>query len=294
MRKNIFSGTGVALITPFKLDYSIDYQRINDLVERLINNGIGYIVALGTTAETPALTLEERNNVLKTVVNAVKKRIPIVAGIGGNHLKDIEEQLQLFDLSSVAAILSVTPYYNRPSQSGLVAYYKAIADMTDLPLLLYNVPKRTGTNLEAATTLKIADEIPSVIGVKEASGKWEQMMEILRYRRDDFLLISGDDALTLPLLACGADGVISVIANAFPKQFSDMVAFALNGDIKNAQQLNNFLFEIYKNSVEGGSPAGIKCFLAQMGYIDEILRLPLLPVNEQIRNVICSLINGIQ
>jgi 4-hydroxy-tetrahydrodipicolinate synthase len=289
--KNIFSGTGVALVTPFKQDFSIDFEKIDILVNYQIDNNIDYIVALGTTAETPTLSFVERKAILDTIIESVGRRVPVVAGIGCNNPIEVKEQMELFDLKKVSAVLSVAPYYNRPQQRGLVAHYKSIAEKCSLPVIIYNVPVRTGVNIEAATTLQIAKEVPNVIGIKEASGNLAQIMEVIHKKPDNFLVISGDDAITLPLLACGADGVISVVANAFPKEFSDMVHLALQGDFFKAKKLHYELLDFTNACFEDGSPAGIKAFLQAKGLIDDYVRLPLVQVNERTRQKIKSLLN---
>lgn len=288
---SIFSGTGVALVTPFKQDFSIDFEKINTLVNYQINNEIDYIVALGTTGETPTLSFTERKAILDTIIESVNGRVPVVAGIGCNNPIEVKEQMELFDLKKVSAVLSVAPYYNRPQQRGLVAHYKAIAEKCPLPVIIYNVPTRTGVNIEAATTLQIAKEIPNVIGIKEASGNMAQIMEVIHKKPDDFLVISGDDAITLPLMACGADGVISVVANAFPKEFADMVRCCLLKDFTKAREIHYQLLDCINACFEDGSPAGIKSFLQAKGLIDDYVRLPLVQVKDQTKQKIQSLLN---
>ena len=288
--KSIFSGTGVALVTPFKADFSIDFQGIETVINHVISNGVDYIVALGTTAETPTLSFSERSKILATIVECVKDRVPVVAGIGCNNPLEVIEQIHLFDLKKVSALLSVTPYYNRPQQSGLIGHYKAIAEQSPLPIILYNVPARTGVNIEAETTLQIAKEIPKVIGIKEASGNLSQIMHIIYRRPQNFLVISGDDALTLALLACGADGVISVVANAFPKEFSTMVKLSLESDFDNAKTMHYQLLECMSACFKDGSPSGVKAFLRAKGLIEDPVRLPLMPVNEQTQQWITQLV----
>ena len=287
----ILSGTGVAMVTPFKQDFSIDFERIEMLVNHLISNGIDYIVALGTTAETPTLSFSERKDVLNTIIESVNGRIPIVAGIGCNNPIEVKEQMQMFDLRKVSAILSVAPYYNRPQQRGLIAHYKSIAEQSPLPILLYNVPARTGVNIESATTLQIAKEVPNVIGIKEASGNFTQIMNIIQHKPKDFLVISGDDAITLPLISCGVDGVISTVANAYPKEFSTMVKLALNGDFSQAKELHYKLLDPITACFQDGSPAGVKVFLQAQGLLDDYVRLPLVQVNAETRQKIENLLN---
>jgi 4-hydroxy-tetrahydrodipicolinate synthase len=285
----LFSGTGVAMVTPFKQDFSIDMDKIDVLVNHAIDNGINYIVALGTTAETPTLSVKERKQVLNAVVESVNKRIPIVAGIGSNNPAEIGEQIHLFDLSKVSAILSVTPYYNRPQQRGLIAHYEAVAEQSPLPVILYNVPARTGVNMEADTTLYLAKKNPKFIGIKEASCHFTQIMEIIQRKPKDFYVISGDDAITLPLLACGADGVISTTANAFPKDFSTMVSFALQGNFDLAKEYHYKLLPCMSACFKDGSPAGVKAFLQEKGLINDYVRLPLVAANEETKTLIKEL-----
>jgi 4-hydroxy-tetrahydrodipicolinate synthase len=286
----MFSGTGVALVTPFKQDFSIDFDGINILVNHAIDYGIDYIVALGTTAETPTLLYKERKQILDTIIETVNDRIPVVAGIGCNNPIEVIEQIHFFDLRKVSAILSVAPYYNRPQQEGIIAHYKAIAEESPLPVILYNVPARTGVNIEAATTLKIAKTIPKVIGIKEASGNFTQIMTIIHNKPEDFLVISGDDALTLALLACGVDGVISVVANAFPKEFSTMVRLGLQGDFTGARACHYRLFNCMSACFHDGSPSGVKAFLRAQGMIDDYVRLPLSTVNDETKQLIQKLL----
>ena len=288
----VFSGTGVAMVTPFKQDFSIDFEKIDLLVNHLITNGIDYIVALGTTAETPTLSFSERKGILDTIIESVNGRVPIVAGIGCNNPIEVKEQIHLFDLQKVSAILSVAPYYNRPQQRGLIAHYKSIAEQSPLPILLYNVPARTGVNIESATTLQIAKEVPNVIGIKEASGNFAQIMDIIHNKPDGFLVISGDDAITLPLISCGVDGVISVVANAFPKDFSDMVRLALQGNFSQAKELHYKLLDVITACFQDGNPAGVKAFLQVQGLLEDFVRLPLSPVNAETRQKIELLVKN--
>jgi 4-hydroxy-tetrahydrodipicolinate synthase len=285
----MFSGTGVALVTPFKQDFSIDFDGIDILVNHAIKHGIDYIVALGTTAETPTLSYKERKKILDTIIESVNDRIPVVTGIGCNNPIEVIEQIHFFDLRKVSAILSVAPYYNRPQQDGIIAHYKSIAEQSPLPLILYNVPARTGVNIEAATTLKIAKNIPSVIGIKEASGNITQIMTIIHNKPEDFLVISGDDSITLPLLACGIDGVISVVANAFPQDFSNMVRLALKGDFIQAKEYHYKLLNCMFACFQDGNPSGVKAFLQVQGLIDDHVRLPLLTVNNETKQLIWNL-----
>lgn len=286
-------GVGVALITPFKEDESVDYEALGRLVDYQVQSGTDYIVALGTTAETPTLTEDEKEKILDLVISRVKGQIPVIVGIGGNNTKAIIEKLKNTDFKGVDAILSVTPYYNKPSQEGLYEHYKAIATASPLPVVLYNVPGRTGINMSAETTLRIANEFENVIAIKEASGDITQMDEIIKRKPENFDVISGDDGVTFPLITLGAIGVISVIGNAFPKEFSRMVRLALAGDYHSALTIHHSFNELFKLLFVDGNPAGVKCMLSMMGYIENKLRLPLVPTRittfEKIRNILIEL-----
>lgn len=270
-------GMGVALITPFKNDESVDYDALIRMVDYLIRNNTDFLCVLGTTAETPTLTQEEKNNIKKIVIERVNGRIPIVLGVGGNNTRAIVETLQHDDFTGVDAILSVVPYYNKPSQEGIYQHYKAIAKSTDLPIVLYNVPGRTGVNMKAETTLRIAHDFKNVIAIKEASGDITQMDDIIKNKPDSFDVISGDDSITFPLITLGAVGIISVIGNAFPKEFGRMVRLALQGDYSNALTIHHKFVELFKLLFVDGNPAGVKAMLNAMGMIENKLRLPLVP-----------------
>jgi len=289
MINNKLTGMGVALITPFKEDESVDYNALGRVVDYQIKNGIDYLVVLGTTAETATMTEAEKKEVATFVINRVNGRVPIVMGIGGNCTRAVVEELKTRDLKGVDAILSVTPYYNKPSQEGLYQHYCALAKATNIPLLLYNVPGRTGVNMTAETSLRLAHEFPNIVGIKEASGNISQVDEIIKNKPADFMVISGDDAITYPLITMGAVGVISVIGNAFPKEFSKMVRLALAGDFKNALEIHRKFNELFSLLFVDGNPAGVKCMLHAMGYIENKLRLPLVPTRittyEKIRKV---------
>ncbi len=286
-------GMGVALITPFKQDKTVDYDALARLLEYQIKNGVDYLVVLGTTAETATLTAEEKMAVQKFIVERVAERVPLVIGIGGNNTMAIVNELKTTDLSPYSAVLSVVPYYNKPSQEGIYQHYKAIALASPLPIILYNVPGRTGVNMTAETTLKLAHEFDNIIGIKEASGNITQMDDIIKNKREDFMVISGDDGITFPLITLGAVGVISVIGNAFPKEFSKMVRLALNGDFEKALLIHHRFTELFSLLFVDGNPAGVKCLLNAMGYIENELRLPLVPTRittyEKIRRVLDSL-----
>ncbi len=268
---------GVALITPFKTDESIDFEALSRLIEYQIKNGTDYLVVCGTTAETPTLTDAEKDKVTRFVVDCVAGRLPVVLGVGGNCTKAVVEKLETFDFSGIDAILSVTPYYNKPSQEGLYQHYAAIAKASPLPIVLYNVPGRTGVNMLPATTLRLANEFSNICAVKEASGNFSQIDDIIKNKPADFMVISGDDAITFPLITLGAVGVISVIGNAFPREFSRMVRLALEGDYNSARQIHHRFTELIELLFVEGNPAGVKSMLALMGFIENKLRLPLVP-----------------
>lgn len=285
---------GVALITPFKSDKTIDFQALARLVEYQIRSGIDFIVVLGTTAETPTLTADERRQVRDFVAQRVNGRVPLVLGLGGNNTMGVIEEIRLTDLSAYSAILSIVPYYNKPSQEGIYQHYAAIAQASPVPIVLYNVPGRTGVNMTAETTLRLAVDFPEkIIAVKEASGNFTQIDDIIKRKPADFMVISGDDGITFPLITLGAVGVISVIGNAFPKEFSRMVRLALEGDFANALLIHHKFTELFSLLFVDGNPAGVKCLLHAMGYIENELRLPLVPTRittyDKIRNVLENL-----
>lgn len=288
------TGMGVALVTPFNSDESIDFDALARIVEHQIKNGTDYLVVCGTTAETPTLTESEKEAVKQFVVECANGRLPIVLGIGGNNTKSVVEKLQTTDLTGVDAILSVTPYYNKPSQEGLYQHYAAIAKASPLPVILYNVPGRTGVNMLASTTLRLASEFPNICAIKEASGNFSQIDDIIKNKPEEFMVISGDDGITFPLITLGAVGVISVIGNAFPREFSKMVRLALNGDYDSARQIHHRFTELIELLFVEGNPAGVKSMLAVMGFIDNKLRLPLVPntikTYEKIRVVLNQLV----
>lgn len=284
---------GVALITPFKEDESIDFDALARLIEYQIQNGTDYLVVLGTTAETPTLTEAEKMAIQDFVLERAKGRIPLVLGVSGNNTRAVVDRLKRDPLDGFDAVLSVVPYYNKPSQEGIYQHYKAIAAATVKPVILYNVPGRTGVNMTAETTLRLARECNNIIAIKEASGNITQMDDIIKNKPVDFMVISGDDGITFPLLTLGAVGVISVIGNAFPKEFSKMVRLALNGDFKQALQIHHRFTELFSLLFVDGNPAGVKCLLNMMGYIENRLRLPLVPTRvttyEQIKDVLRNL-----
>jgi 4-hydroxy-tetrahydrodipicolinate synthase len=279
LRKKL-SGTGVALVTPFKLNTHVDFDALGRLIEFVIANGADYLVSLGTTGETPTLDAEEKTDIIHFTTEKVHERVPVVVGLGGNNTRELMEQLQSYPLEKAAAVLSASPYYNKPSQEGIFRHYSNLASASPKPLILYNVPGRTGSNISAATTLRLAHEVPNIAGIKEASGNMVQCMHILRDRPDGFLVVSGDDHLTLPLIACGMDGVISVAANCFPADFSAMVRHCLSGNFEAARPLHYKCLEGNDLLFAENNPAGVKAFLKEMGIIENVLRLPLVPLSE--------------
>lgn len=286
-------GVGVAFITPFKEDESVDYEALIRLVDYQIQNNTDYLVVLGTTAETATLTEAEKTKIVETVIHRVNGRIPIVLGVGGNNTRAIVDQLKNDNFEGIDAILSVVPYYNKPSQEGIYQHYKAIAEASKLPVILYNVPGRTAVNMTAETTLRLANEFSNIVAIKEASGDMAQMDDIIKRKPDNFDVISGDDGITFPLITLGAIGVISVIGNAFPKEFSRMTRLALEGDYQSALTIHHSFSELFKLLFIDGNPAGVKSMLHMMGYIENKLRLPLVPTRittfEQIRLVLNEL-----
>ena len=290
MAKNIiFSGTGVALITPFRKQDSIDFTKLEELINHVITSGVDYIVALGTTSEAATMTESERTALLQFIIESVNGRVPIMLGMGGNNTRAVTDAISSTNFDGISGILSVTPYYNKPQQRGLVQHFKNIADVSPVPVILYNVPGRTSCNMTAETTLQLAEECPNIIGIKEASGNMGQVMEILRCKPAGFSVISGDDALTLPMLAMGALGVISVIANALPKEMSDMVHFGMKGDLKKAAPLHYKMLPLMNAIFEEGNPGGIKALLEIQGRITNQLRLPLSKVSKTLYNKLASL-----
>ena len=286
-------GMGVALITPFKDDESVDYDALSKLVDYQVQNGTDYLVVLGTTAETPTLTEEEKKKIISLVVTKVNGRIPIVLGVGGNCTRTIVEKLKNDNFDGIDAILSVVPYYNKPSQEGIYQHYKAIAKATDLPVVLYNVPGRTGVNMTAETTLRLARDFDNIVAIKEASGNITQMDDIIKNKPENFDVISGDDGITFPLITLGAVGVISVIGNAFPREFSRMTRLALAGDYASALTIHHKFTELFKLLFVDGNPAGVKAMLNMMGMIKNRLRLPLVPTRittyEEMRKILDEL-----
>lgn len=289
--KNKLLGTGVALVTPFTHNGEIDFVRLEQLVENLIQNGVDYLVTVCTTSETPTLSEAEKDAIVQCVVRANKGRLPVIRGLGGPSTAEVVHQLQTFDFSGIDAVLSVTPFYNRPSQEGIYQHYRKIAENSPLPIILYNVPGRTGCNIEAETTLRLATDFPNIVAIKEASGVMNQIMKVIKHKPTDFSVISGDDAITLPLLAAGVDGVISVVANAFPKEVSQMVRLARENRFDEARQLHLQLLDFTQTCFKEGSPSGIKALMSLQGKILNELRLPQVPASENIMETFRGLLN---
>ena len=283
---NPFFGSGVALATPFNADYSIDFEALKALVRLQIDGGTDFLVVQGTTGESPVLSAEEKQAILDCVIKENNGKLKVVYGVGGNNTLAIGNSFRLLT-KGIDGILSVSPYYNKPTQKGIIEHYRHIAACTDLPIILYNVPGRTGSNVLPETTIKIA-EIPNVVAVKEASGNMEQIMEIIRTRKPDFGVLSGDDAITMPLIAAGADGVISVVANAFPERFSTMVHSAMEGDYTTSRKEHYELLQITKMFFEEGNPGGVKVALKERNISSDVLRLPLYTVSEGLKTRIIA------
>ena len=276
-------GTGVALVTPFKNDFSLDTEALTRIVNYVIAGGVEYLVVLGTTAETATLTKEEKEIVIKTVIEANQNRVPLVLGVGGNNTLEVVNELKNRDFTSFSAILSVSPYYNKPTQEGIYQHFKAISEASPLPIILYNVPGRTASNVLPATVLRLANEFKNIVAIKEASGDLVQAMKIIQHKPKDFLVISGDDMVTLPMVLAGGAGVISVIGEGFPKQFSDMVRFGLDGQVKAAYQLHYELADAIDMIFEQGNPAGIKEVFKVLNLSENTVRLPLVNVNDDLK-----------
>lgn len=277
MVHNIFNGLGIALITPFLEDGTVDYKSLIRLVEYQLNNGADFFCILATTGETPTLTGEEKQKIKDLVVSIVGGKVPILVGCGGYNTAAIVEELKTRDFKGVDGILSVCPYYNKPSQEGLYQHFKAIAAATSLPVVLYNVPGRTGVNMTAETTVRLARDCRNIVAIKEASGNLEQVDEIIKNKPKGFDVISGDDALTFPMISCGAVGVISVIGNALPREFSKMIRLQMKGEYDGARKIHHRFTDLFSLLFVDGNPAGVKAMLHEMGYIKNVLRLPLVP-----------------
>lgn len=277
MARNIFKGLGIALVTPFTADGQVDYKSLKRLLEYQIDNGADFLCILATTGETPCLTQQEKDNITQLVKDVNHGRLPILKGCGGNNTAAIVEELKNTDWTGIDGILSVCPYYNKPSQEGLYQHFKAIAEASPLPVVLYNVPGRTGINLKAETTVRLARDCENIVAIKEASGSLEQVDEIIKNKPKRFDVISGDDALTFSMVASGAAGVISVIGNALPKEFSRMIRLEFRGEYEPARKIHHAFTELYSLLFVDGNPAGVKALLHEMGFIENLLRLPLVP-----------------
>ncbi len=278
LRKTL-QGTGVALITPFTTDNRVDFSALGNVIDAMINGGVEYLITLGTTGETPTLDKQEKLDIVNYTFEKVADRVPVIVGIGGNNTAELVNDLHKFPLDKAIAVLSASPNYNKPSQEGIIEHYKVLAKESPKPILLYNVPGRTGRNMTAVTTLKLAHEVPNIAGMKEASGDMGQCMQILRDRPEDFLLVSGDDLLALSQIACGMDGVISVAANAFPAEFSEMVRMCLKNDFAAAKKINDPLLDAYDLMFAENNPAGVKAFMYEQGLIKNTVRLPVVPLS---------------
>lgn len=289
---SFLTGTGVALVTPFHKDGSIDFKSLQTLVNHQIKGKTEYLVVLGTTGESVTLSKDEKKAVAGFVVEAADGKIPVVLGVGGNNTRECAAAINEFDLDGISAILSVSPYYNKPTQKGIIEHYKSVANSCPLPLILYNVPGRTGSNMLAETTLKLAEDFDNIVAIKEASGNIEQIMKIIKYKPKGFSVISGDDMITLPLIASGAVGVISVVANAYPKDFSEMVRQALAGNYDKARTLHYKLTDIIENLFVEGNPGGVKSVLKHMKIMNDYMRLPLVPVSKRTADKLAELVDS--
>ncbi len=286
---NRFKGLGVALITPFRPDGSVDFPSLEKFLEFQISNGVNYLVALGTTSEAATLSVDERKAVVDFIIDINNGRLPLVVGCGGNNTSELVYAIRELNKPGIDAILSVAPYYNKPNQQGLYEHFKQVANATDLPIIIYNVPSRTGINISAETTIKLAKKFKNIIAIKEASGDMNQAMQIVKNKPSNFLVLSGDDALGLPLISLGFDGVISVVGNAYPKEYSQMIQAAFENDYKKARTLHYKFVDIIDTLFEEGNPAGVKAYLQQMGLIEDSLRLPLVSVSAELKKKIISL-----
>ncbi|ACU05513.1 4-hydroxy-tetrahydrodipicolinate synthase [Pedobacter heparinus] len=285
---NKFHGTGVALVTPFNADGTVDYDGLNRLINHLIDGKVEYLVSLGTTGEASTLNKEEKKKIWEFTAEVNNGRLPLVAGIGGNDTAEVINSIKIFETNGYDAILSASPYYNKPTQEGIYQHYKAISESSQLPVLLYNVPGRTASNVSPETTCRLAADCKNIIGTKEASGSFDQFNQIMRDKPADFLLISGDDPVAMPMISLGAVGVISVIGNALPKQLSDMIRLSLKGDYTAALPKHLDLIEFTRMMFAEGNPAGVKAALKQLGVCDDYVRLPLVGVSDGLRKAITA------
>jgi 4-hydroxy-tetrahydrodipicolinate synthase len=293
MRNNNLYGTGVALVTPFDKSGKIDFAALEQHLNRIIDGGINYLTLLGTTGEPPTMTKEEKSEILKFVKEKTAGRVPIVLGIGGNNTSAVVEEILNTDLSGIDSILSICPYYTKPSQRGIYAHFEAVAKASPLPVILYNVPGRTSKNIDPDTVIKLANDFKNIVAIKEASGNMNQIMSILAKKPEDFAVISGDDSLAVPMISLGCIGVISVAANVVPEQFSKMIKLALEGDFISAREIHFKLLELMNALFEDGSPSGAKAALNILGIMEENLRLPLVPVSPSVREKIKTLLSAL-
>ncbi|EFM02376.1 4-hydroxy-tetrahydrodipicolinate synthase [Hoylesella marshii] len=294
MAHNIFRGLGIALITPFTQAGKVDYAALKRLIEYQLLHGADFFCILATTGETPCLSIEEKEEIKRFVVEHVKGQVPILMGCGGNYTAAVVEELKQGDFTGISGVLSVCPYYNKPSQEGLYRHFKTIAAATELPVVLYNVPGRTGINLQPETTVRLANDCENIVAIKEASGHLEQVDEIIKNKPNDFDVLSGDDALAFPMIACGAVGVISVIGNALPKEFSRMIRLEFNGEFEAARIIHHQFTDLYNLLFVDGNPAGVKALLHEMGFIENVLRLPLVPTRLTTLQKIADILKGLK
>lgn len=294
MRYHIFRGLGVAVVTPFTLEGAVDYPALKRLIRYQLDRGVDFLCILATTGETPCLTLDEKNKITELIKEENKGQVPILKYCGGNNTAEVIEELKTTDWTGIDGILSVCPYYNKPSQEGLYQHFKAIASASPLPVVMYNVPGRTGVNMKAETTLRLAHDCENIVGIKEAAGSLEQVDEIIKGKPDRFDVISGDDALTFSMIASGAAGVISVIGNALPREFSRMIRLEFQGEYEPARKIHHMFTELYSLLFVDGNPAGVKALLNDMGYIENVLRLPLVPTTIKTKEKMADILKEIR
>lgn len=294
MRYHIFRGLGVAVVTPFTLDGAVDYAALKRLIRYQLNSGVDFLCILATTGETPCLTLDEKNKITRLVKEENKGQVPILKYCGGNNTAAVIEEMKATDWTGIDGILSICPYYNKPSQEGLYQHFKAIASASPLPVVMYNVPGRTGVNMKAETTVRLAHDCENIVGIKEAAGSLEQVDEIIKGKPDRFDIISGDDALTFSMIASGAAGVISVIGNALPREFSRMIRLEFQGEYEAARRIHHMFTELYSLLFVDGNPAGVKALLNDMGYIENVLRLPLVPTTIKTKEKMADILKEIR
>ena len=294
MRYHIFRGLGVAVVTPFTMDGAVDYPALKRLIRYQLDSGVDFLCILATTGETPCLTLDEKNKITELVKEENKGLVPILKYCGGNNTAAVIEEMKATDWTGIDGILSICPYYNKPSQEGLYQHFKAIASASPLPVVMYNVPGRTGVNMKAETTVRLAHDCENIVGIKEAAGSLEQVDEIIKGKPDRFDIISGDDALTFSMIASGAAGVISVIGNALPREFSRMIRLEFQGEYEAARRIHHMFTELYSLLFVDGNPAGVKALLNDMGYIENVLRLPLVPTTIKTKEKMADILKEIR